>query len=153
MALTEVGLPTGGRVWLRTRLTHAQEREREDAQASLPAGALGRLAVSLEASDRTVLEDSDVSAVMRGMRAVDEATLRVCIHHADGVRDPDGQPVELPGGIDMLDQEDFAFLVDAAEGALAEGRGDPNSSRGSSATPSSPGDSAETSPRTSGTPS
>ncbi len=153
MAPKEVSVPTGGRVWLRTRLTHGQEREREDAQAALPAGALARLAVSLESGDRGGLEDADVAVVTRGMRGVDEATLRVCIVRSEGVRDPDGSAVELPADIDRLDQEDFAFLVDAAVGALAEGRGDPNPSRGSSETPSSPAGSVETSPRTFGTPS
>lgn len=150
--MTEVSLPTGGRVRLRTRLTHAQAREREDAQAALPAAAIRRVSAELGMGN-PIVEDGDVAAVTAGMRRLAEATLRVAIVDSTGVRDPDGNAITLPAEIDSLDQVDFEYLASAATDALAEGFGDPNPSRGSSATPSSPDDSAGTSPRTSATPS
>ena len=152
--IVEASLPTGGRVWLRTRLTHAQARERDEAQESMPPAALARLVVARESGGGwTGLDDADVGAVAAATRRSDETMLRVCIVRSDGVHDPDGEPIALPADIDRLDQEDFRYLVEAAAERLREGWGDPNSSRGSSATPSCPAGSAETSPPTSAMPS
>lgn len=151
MSTKEVSLPTGGRVWLRTRLTHAQASERDDAMASLPSSALGRLNRSRESGATIEIEDTDLALVTAALRHQDEATIRVCVHHSDGVRDPSGDPVDLPADMGRLDEEDYSFLVGDANATLREGFGDPNSSRASSAMPSSPGGSEETSPQSSET--
>lgn len=158
MPTKEVSLPTGGRVWLRTRLTHAQSREREAARTAMPASALGRIvgAGDVQGADLRIalagLDDADVSTVTAALRALDEATVRVCTHHSTEVHDTDGVEIRLPDDMDRLDEEDFGFLVAEANTALSEGYGDPNSSRGSSVTPPSPGGTAEPSPPTSQTP-
>ena len=159
MGLKEVSLPTGGRVWLRTRLTHAQAREREEARSEIPASALGRLFGSgaLDGADITIslagLDDADVALVSTALRRIDEATARVCIHHSAEVVDTDGDAIRLPDDLDRIDEADFSFVIEEARKALAEGYGDPLASRATSATPSSPGGSLETSPTTSETPS
>ena len=161
--IKEVSLPTGGRVWLRTLLTHAQARERQVARDALPAGALARLLEipKLDEGAQPIdlrvalagLDDRDIGAVKDAFRRMDEATVRVCVHHSDGVRDPDQQPIALPDDLDRLNERDFDFLVGAARAALEEGYGDPPRSGGSSETPSSPDGSPETSPPTSEMPS
>lgn len=163
MGLKEVSLPTGGRVWLRTRLTHAQARERQDARDALPASALARLLEIPEIGEgaQTIdlraalagLDDRDIGAVKSAFRCIDEATVRVCVHHSTEVVDTDGQPIRLPDDLDRLDEGDFDFLVGAARAALEEGYGDPNRSRGTSETPSSADGPLETNPPTSGMPS
>jgi hypothetical protein len=132
VSLQEVGVVTGGRAWVRTRLDHERATAlRVLSVAALPAKSVARLASargqSREQLTRAALADADLAEAMRGQARLQAETIRLCVHHWEGVYGTDGDALTFPDDVEHLDDADFDALYVACE--KARERPDPNSSR------------------------
>jgi hypothetical protein len=127
MSLTEVEVPSGGRAWVRTRLSH----ERDTAHRAVIAG-LYRAIEKVEKLAEGEL--TDLPDLTRQIGEAQVEIIRLCVHHWDGVRDPDDASLlSFPEDVGRADAADIEALFRAVEEALASGRADPNASREPSA--------------------
>ena len=155
--LKEVEILSGGRAWVRTRLSH----ERHTAKlamfvAVLPGRALravqsakARGALDTpEAADALAETDIDVAEGLRGMARAQAETIRLCVHHWDNVHGPDGDDLTFPADVEQLDTADFDALYGACELAISEAGPDPKGTGGaSSPSTSAPASSPPESPQ------
>lgn len=127
----ECALPSGGTAFLRPRLSHEATVERRTLAASLlPTKAIRKLqSVADENTDTlAVLAENDVELAdaLKAQDAVERATIRLVVHHWEGVKGADGDEIAFPGQIGELDEADFTHLFKACEAAIEGGRADPN---------------------------
>jgi hypothetical protein len=142
VALKEVPLPTGGRAWVRTRLSH----ERHSIYNAVIAGlsTLSARAKQLQAQADAGFIDESATAEMRSISlAVSNAKkelVELCTQRWDGVRGPDepDRVLEFPSDLGQLDDEDFEALWDGIQAGVKEGRPDPKGSAPPSGSSSQP---------------
>lgn len=129
--LLEVALPTGGRAWVRRRLTHEQTYLRQAELVKLTA-SLPPEVVALDIHDQTTLErlafeGVDTSGVIKAFGDMKTAIVAACVWGWDGVRGPDGDDLASPADAARMDEEDLDALFTAQEAALESA--DPNAGR------------------------
>lgn len=129
--LKEVPLPTGGRAWVRKRLSH----DRDGVFRAIFAGMatlLGRARAlsGLGDAETTAETATEVRSITSTVNDSKREIVELCTHRWEGVRDPDNDDVELvfPADVGKLDREDFEALFDGILEALREGRADPKGS-------------------------
>ena len=134
--LVEVTIPSGGRAWTRTRLSH----ERSVAKTALfmavaPTKAIRALQNARLKGKGTALdamagdEDFELVASYKNLAMAQSETIRLCVQRWDGVCDPDdGTALAFPDDVEKLDKTDFDALYVACENAIE--RADPNAGGG-----------------------
>ena len=130
--MKEVSLPTGGRAWVRTRLSH----ERSSCYLAVISGLsvlVGRakqLSEKAAAGEISETSSEDISAITRHVAQAKSDIVELCCHRWEGVRDPDNPDVELvfPADVGKLDNADFEALFDGCLAGVTEGRADPKGS-------------------------
>lgn len=132
MSLSEVAVPSGGRAWVRTRLSHERATAlRALAVSVVPPRSLARLAAAgglgREETAAEALADADLAEAIRAQARLQAETIRLCVARWEGVLDPDGERLEFPDGVERMDDDDFDALYLACE--RARERPDPNRSR------------------------
>lgn len=134
--LAEVAIPSGGRAWVRTRLSH----ERSIAKTALfmavaPAKSIRALQAAKLKGKGNVLdavagdEDFELVQSFRNLAIAQAETIRLCVQRWDGVCGPDdGAPLAFPDDVEQLDKADFDALYIGCEHAIE--RADPNAGGG-----------------------
>ncbi len=134
--LIEVALPTGGRAWVRRRLSHEQTVMRMAASASLTSAMPPEILAldAREANPMARLAGVETGAIIRAIGAMKTATVAACVWGWDGVRSPDGEELASPADAGRMDEADLDALYEAQEAAIVSA--DPNAGRGPSSPPS-----------------
>jgi hypothetical protein len=137
--LLEVVLPGGGRAWVRRKLSHEQALHRQCFTARLAdLVSIDTLKAVLreETLDETKLLDViNPEKVIRGRAEIEAGVIASCAWGWDGVLSPDGDELVFPTDVGRMDEDDFRALYEAQEGAIREGRADPNAGAGRSSPP------------------
>lgn len=132
--LLEVALPTGGRAWVRRRLTHEQTYLRNAAlvrfTASLPPGST---AIDADLASMA-FGGVDTSETIIEMGRMKTSIVSACAWGWEGVRSPDGDDLSFPADIGRMDEADLDALYEAQEAVIVSA--DPNAGRGRSSSPS-----------------
>ena len=139
MSLAEIEIKSGGRAWVRTRLSHERAIAKRAMFASiLPAKSVRLLqAAQARGADASeITDDVEMAATISNMAKAQAETIRLCVHHWDNVHDPEGDPLNFPDDVEKLDDADFDALYVACERAIETGRADPNA--GGAPLPSTP---------------
>ena len=134
--LVEVALPTGGRAWVRRRLTHEQTVMRMAASASLTSAMPPEILAldAREANPMARLAGVETAEIVRAIGAMKTATVAACVWGWDGVRSPDGDELASPADAGRMDAADLDALYEAQEAAIMSA--DPNAGRDRSSPPS-----------------
>ena len=125
MSLTEVPIPSGGRAWVRTRLSHERATARRSVLASVITGrqlrtltaAAGRGAPAADPAD--LIDDIDLAEALKAQARARADSIRLCTHHWEGVFGTDGEELVFPADVEQLDDADFDALYTSCEAALA----------------------------------
>ncbi len=122
MSLIEVPIPSGGRAWVRTRLSHERAVARRAAFASaVTTKQLRAIAASKSRGNETevaILDDIELGEALRAQAAARAAVVRICVARWDGVVGTEDNALTFPDDVEQLDEADFDALFIAVEKAL-----------------------------------
>ena len=132
--LVEVALPTGGRAWVRRRLTHEQTIMRTAASAALTTVMPPEILALRRDGPLDALAGVETAAIIRALGEMKTTVIAACVWGWDGVRSPDGDELASPADAGRMDEADLDVLYEAQEAAIVSA--DPNAGRGPSSPPS-----------------
>ena len=132
--LIEVALPTGGRAWVRRRLTHEQMIMRTAASAALTSVMPPEILTLNRGAPLDALAGVETAAIIRALGAMKTTVVAACVWGWEGVRSPDGDELASPADAGRMDTDDLDALYEAQEAAIVSA--DPNAGRGPSSPPS-----------------
>ena len=126
---TLVTLPSGGRAWVATLMTHAQDQALYRHWLRL---SRFETEVRVEGSDekqrvqRTDLTPAEFEELLDLQLQTREVHIRTCVRRWEGVTDPDGQALAFPDDVGRMRSADFDELFRAVS-AVRRGEELPNS--------------------------